>query len=152
MIPPPPHNPNDDSQDEADSAGSLLLSSLLDLETAKKDPYSIWFGTVMLSHVLLDNPQCKEVILKKKLSQEDEEESVSLLHKCIFTVLSAHQQGADVRVILGILCFLATWMYQCPEAIKEFLGEGSNIQFVRLQSIFNCSFYIQLYDSVPRIG
>ena len=99
----------------------------------------------MLSHVLFDNQECKTLILKKKLSEEDDEEHVSLLHKCIFTVLTAHRQGGDVHIILGILCFLSIWLYNCPEAVCEFLAEGSNIQFVCFKS--SCSFF-QLVEQV----
>ncbi len=64
------------------------------------------------------------------MTEEDAQDNVSLIHKCMFTMLSAQQQGQfDVRVSLGILCLIATWLYECPEVVKEFLTEGSNIQF-----------------------
>jgi hypothetical protein len=130
LLPPPGINPNDDNSEIAESGGSLLISSLFDLDTGRKDPWSIWFATVMLSHVLYDNAEAKKLLLNKRIS-EDEEESVPLLHKIVFLVLNASRQNADVMIILGILCLIATWLYECPEAVQEFVSEGSNIQFVR---------------------
>ncbi|KAJ3295360.1 Vesicle-mediated ER to Golgi transport protein [Borealophlyctis nickersoniae] len=57
-------------------------------------------------------------------------EAVSLLHKCMFALVYAHREGADVRVQIGLLCLLATWLYESTEAVKEFLTEGSNVQFL----------------------
>ena len=42
----------------------------------------------------------------------------------------AYRNGSDVRVQLGFLCLLATWMYECPPAVNEFLAEGSNLQML----------------------
>lgn len=131
MLPPPPNNPND-LVESAESAGSLLMHTLLEFKSTRKDPYAVWFASVLLSHVLYGNHQCKTLIINRRVDSESEDEiNVSFLHKCIFTVLSAHQQGADVHVILGVLCLLAVWLFECPEAVREFLSEGSNIQFVR---------------------
>ncbi len=133
MLPPPPNNPNDPVE-ATESAGSLLMHTILEYKSTRKDPYAVWFASVLLSHVLQYNHQCKTLIINRRVDseagEEDDELKVSFLHKCIFTVLSAHQQGADVHVILGILCLLAIWLYECPEAVREFLSEGSNIQFV----------------------
>ncbi len=133
MLPPPPNNPNDEIE-SVESAGSLLMHTLLEYKATRKDPYAVWFASVLLSHVLHGNHEVKTLIINRRVDSdtEDDEINVSFLHKCIFTVLSAHQQGADVHVTLGILCLLAVWLFECPEAVREFLSEGSNIQFVSL--------------------
>ena len=131
MFPPPSNNPNDQQAEIPESPGSLIFSSMLEWETSRKDPYQVWFASVMLSHILNGNKQAKLMVLTQKLEDSDLE-SISLLHKCIFTAMTAHSKGADVRVILGILCFIAIWLHDCPEAVQEFLGEGSNVQFVIL--------------------
>jgi hypothetical protein len=131
LAPPPGINPNDDNSAVAESGGSLLITSLFDLDSGRKDPWSIWFATVMLSHVLHDNIEAKKLLLTQKITEEEEEESVSLLHKIVFLVLNASRQNADVAIILGILSLIATWLYECQEAVEEFVSEGTNIQFVR---------------------
>lgn len=132
LVPPPGINPNDDDSAIAESGGSLLITSLFDLDSGRKDPWSIWFATVMLSHVLHDNIEAKRLLLTQKITGDEEEDSVALLHKVVFLVLNASRQNVDVMIILGILCLLATWLYDCPEAIEEFVSEGTNIQFVSI--------------------
>lgn len=134
LLPPPGVNPNDDEHAVVESGGSLLITALFDLDTGRKDPWSVWFATVMLSHVLNDNIEAKKLLLTKKIV-EDEEESVPLLHKIVFLILNASRQNADVMIILGILCLLATWLNECQEAVEEFVSEGTNIQFVRKDCI-----------------
>ena len=129
LLPPPGINPNDDDSAVSESGGSLLITSLFDLDMGRKDPWSIWFATVMLSHVLLDNQEAKNLLLNKKIT-DDEEEPVSLLHKVVFLVLNATRQNSDVLIIIGILCLISTWLYECQGAVEEFVNEGSNIQFV----------------------
>lgn len=67
---PPPDNPNTPAQDKPQSAGSLILDSLLYWEGARKDPYLVWFASVLLSHVLRKNEQCKELALAVSMSDE----------------------------------------------------------------------------------
>lgn len=51
------------------SAGSLLLSALLEWEDSEADPYVVWFASVILSHILKDNERAKEIA--RKLIVED---------------------------------------------------------------------------------
>ena len=50
----------------------------------------------------------------------------------MFTLLYAQRDDTDVRLTVGILSLLAVWFYDSHKAIKEFLTEGSNVQFVNL--------------------
>ncbi|KAJ3098419.1 Vesicle-mediated ER to Golgi transport protein [Phlyctochytrium planicorne] len=58
------------------------------------------------------------------------DEPISLLHKVMFALSSANKDGADIRIRLGILSLIATWLYECPRAVREYLSEGSNLQFL----------------------
>lgn len=67
---------------------------------------------------------------------------MSLLHKCMYQLLSAARDasgssmgGLDIRVFTGILSFMAVWLYDFPQGVKEFFAEGSNLQFLIEQVI-----------------
>ncbi|KND03311.1 uncharacterized protein SPPG_02358 [Spizellomyces punctatus DAOM BR117] len=131
LTPPPPDNPNAQSTDKPESAGSLLISSILDRDVSRKDPFATWFAATLLSHILHGNSQCQQWALATKL--DDDEESISLLHRCMFALFNASSEGSDVRISIGILSLLCIWVHECPEAVKELLTEGSNIQFLVAQ-------------------
>ena len=48
----------------------------------------------------------------------------------MFALVYANREGADIRVQIGLLSLMCTWLYESPDAVKEFLTEGSNVQFV----------------------
>ncbi|KAJ3417304.1 Vesicle-mediated ER to Golgi transport protein [Chytridiales sp. JEL 0842] len=133
LTPPPPDNPNEEQQEQPQSPGSLLISTVLKWEEARRDPYQIWFATVMLSHIVNGNAKCQELALNVRIDDEGDE-PISLLHKVMFALLFAHKDNADVRIIVGMMTFIATWMDGSVKAVKEFLTEGSNLQFVVNQS------------------
>ncbi|KAI8848660.1 p115 like vesicle tethering protein [Chytridium lagenaria] len=113
-------NPNDEAGEQPQSPGSLIVSSILEWETSRKDPYKIWFATVMLSHILRDNLRCKELALGVRFMDDD----------VMFVLLSANKDSADIRIRVGILSLLATWLLDCHRAVREYLSEGSNLQFL----------------------
>ncbi|KAI8923994.1 p115 like vesicle tethering protein [Entophlyctis helioformis] len=128
LIPPPPDNPNAASSEAVVTPGSLLVQALLDLEESRKDSFKGWFASTALMHLLRDNHGAKEMAVSVKF--EEGEEHISLLHKVMYTLLYAHREGAHLRVIVGLMSLLAMWLFDCPKAVKEFLGEGSNMQFL----------------------
>ncbi|KAJ3051862.1 hypothetical protein HK097_007134 [Rhizophlyctis rosea] len=48
----------------------------------------------------------------------------------MFALVYANREGADIRVQIGLLSLMCTWLYESPDAVKEFLTEGSNVQFL----------------------
>ncbi|TPX37537.1 hypothetical protein SmJEL517_g00638 [Synchytrium microbalum] len=128
LTPPPQDNPNSQLADKPASVGSLLLAALFDWDTSAKDPFRCWFAAMMLSQIIRRNPKSQEMALAIKFNEASGDESISLLHRCTYSLLMAHRNGADVRVQVGFLCLLAIWMYECPPAVNEFLAEGSNLQ------------------------
>ncbi|KAJ3060158.1 hypothetical protein HDU98_003840 [Podochytrium sp. JEL0797] len=127
LTPPPFDNPHDE---QPQSPGSLLIKSVLDWKSSKVDPYRTWFAAVLLSHIVAENPKCQEMALSVKLDDSDSDEPISLLHKVMYALLIASRESADNRVILGILSLIATWLFASSHAVKEFLSEGSNLQFL----------------------
>ncbi|CAG8781212.1 3566_t:CDS:2, partial [Acaulospora morrowiae] len=60
LTPPPDDNLNPASA-KPQSAGSLLLSALLEWEDSEADPYVVWFASVIFSHILMNNERSKEM-------------------------------------------------------------------------------------------
>ncbi|KAJ3246039.1 hypothetical protein HDU78_008047 [Chytriomyces hyalinus] len=127
-LTPPPFDST--SNEQIESPGSLMISSVLDWKASKADPYRAWFATNLLSHIVSENPRCQEMALSVKMDDSDSAEPISLLHKLMYALLVGCREGADIRVILGILALLATWLFGSSQAVKEFLSEGSNLQFL----------------------
>ncbi|KAJ3027203.1 UNVERIFIED_CONTAM: hypothetical protein HDU68_004253 [Siphonaria sp. JEL0065] len=127
LTPPPFDNPNDE---QPQSPGSLLIKYVLDWKSSKLDPYRTWFATVLLSHIVSENPKCQEVALSVKIDDSDSDEPISLLHKVMYALLTASRESADIRVLLGTLSLIGTWLFASSHAVKEFLSEGSNLQFL----------------------
>ncbi|KAI8805038.1 p115 like vesicle tethering protein [Cladochytrium replicatum] len=130
LTPPPPDNPNSQLEEKPESPGSLLIAALLGAESARVDPYRVWFAAVMLSHILRNNPHTQVIVLEHKFDEEGDDEPISLLHKCMYASLMASREGADIRVQIGFISLVATWLYDCPRAVKEFLSEAANLQFL----------------------
>lgn len=128
LMPPPEDNPNDDLNDKPQTPGTIILSSLLEWNTTRKDPYKTWFAAVLLSHILMKNEQCKLMALKLNLYEYDEQ--ISLLHKCMYSYITATKENVDVRVLIGFLCLLVVWLYDCPKAVSEFLKEDAHISIL----------------------
>ncbi|EGF77134.1 hypothetical protein BATDEDRAFT_36121 [Batrachochytrium dendrobatidis JAM81] len=128
FVPPPADNPNSNALDLPVSPGSLLISSILDLDESRKDSFISWFATSIFQHLIRDNRQSKQTAALIKF--EEGEEHISLLHKCMYTLLCASRNGVHLRVQIGLWTLLAQWLYDCPRAVKEFLTEGSNMQFL----------------------
>jgi hypothetical protein len=128
LMPPPEDNPNDEINDKPQTPGTIILSSLLEWNTTRKDPYKTWFAAVLLSHILMKNEQCKLMALKLNLYEYDEQ--ISLLHKCMYSYITATKENVDVRVLIGFLCLIAVWLYDCPKAVSEFLKEDAHISIL----------------------
>jgi hypothetical protein len=107
---------------------SVVIKALLDWDaaTSRKDPYTVWFASVIMSAVVEGNEEVKGLVLGI------EEDGVGLLHRVMYQLGVSVRDGSgpDVRVLIGLLCFLATWLFEYPRGVGEFFVEGSNLQFV----------------------
>ncbi|KAL1923427.1 uncharacterized protein VTP21DRAFT_8407 [Calcarisporiella thermophila] len=132
LTPPPEDNPNTDLAGRPFSAGSLVLNALVDWERSLKDPYICWFASVILSHVLRDNDQCKTIAAAITLGDPDHgEEPVPLVHAISASLMMASRDNAaDLRVQIAYLSLLITWLFNSPSSVKQFLSEGVHVQFL----------------------
>jgi hypothetical protein len=132
LTPPPDDNPNSEGVlgDRPQSAGSLLLDGVLYWEAGRKDPFRVWFACTLLMHVLRKNIACKEMLLHVNLHDESLDVSIPLIHKIMYLLTMAIREGLDVRVQIGYLCLLSSWLYDFPKGVMGFLAEGSNLQYL----------------------
>ncbi|KAJ3326604.1 hypothetical protein HDU91_004603, partial [Kappamyces sp. JEL0680] len=114
--------------------GRLLLSTLLDLELSRKDPYRTVFSTSILATALLDNPHAKDVVLASGF--EEHGERISLLNKICYSLLCAQRDNFDPKIQIGLLSLLSVWLFDHARSVKEFLGEGSNVQYVGRRGVY----------------
>ncbi|CAG8438332.1 4785_t:CDS:10 [Ambispora gerdemannii] len=132
LTPPPDLNPDPDILiAKSQSAGTLLLSAILEWEESAADPYVVWFASVIFSHILKNNERAKEYArLIDTGDVENDEEAVSLLHAIAGNLMIATRNNADVRVLIGYLCLLCVWLWDSPKSVRDFLSEGSHLQIL----------------------
>jgi intracellular protein transport protein USO1 len=93
------------------------------------DPYQQWFAAVLLMHLLFDNTETKQSALKVTEGDADSgEEVVTFLQSIASNVVAGVQHVENERALLGYLMLLIIWLFEDPEAVNDFLGEGSNVQ------------------------
>ncbi|KAL1411603.1 Vesicle-mediated ER to Golgi transport protein [Vanrija albida] len=153
MIAPPQDNPNANYPDEPQSAGSIILSGLLDLHTSDGhfDPYRPLFSCLLLSHLLRNSEHAKklarDVSFPSGDGDEDSDDRVSLVQLVVGNLImasraqeeaanrqakgdpgSASEEEDWTRVMVGYLVLLCSWLWDSPKTVKEFLSESGNLQ------------------------
>ena len=109
-----------------DTIGKLIYEGLLDLGRSRKDIYLCIFSCKVLSSSIFENLSAKDIILAKEF--EEHGEKVSLLNRICFSLLNGG--GLDSKIQASFLILLTSWLFDHPNSVKEFLSEGSNVQFV----------------------
>ena len=108
-----------------------ILTILLQGEqgTQLADPYRRWISAVLLFHLLHDDYAAKSIA--QEIAEGDAEvgeEMVTCIQSLSGSMISGIQSGADDKVSVGYLMVLSSWLYESPDAVNDFLGEGSNVQ------------------------
>ncbi|CAO3597206.1 unnamed protein product [Absidia cylindrospora] len=132
MKMPPIDIENTDYNDKPCSAGSLLLDAIENWELSICDPYKAWFACAILSHIINNNTQAKQVAGSIQFGDEEHgEEPVSLLHHIVSQLLmSTKSTAASSRIPTAYLCLLCVWLYDSPESVSLFLSESTHVQFL----------------------
>jgi hypothetical protein len=118
-----------------------VFSGLFDMVDARRDPYRSWFACMSVSYILHDESESKNILVDFKYSDTDDpgtslsvflilDDAIFFLHRIAFTLVNAAKESYDIRIVVGYLTLLCTWLYECPNAVALFLSEGSNVQFV----------------------
>ena len=93
------------------------------------DPYRHWIAAVLLFHLLYDDYDSKHLAMD--IADGDAakgEEVVTFIQALSGNLITGNQRYNDDRISIGYLMVLCGWLYEDPDAVNDFLGEGSNIQ------------------------
>ena len=90
------------------------------------DPYQIWMASALMFHLLYDESDTKAIALTVSEGNVGEgEEVISSVQNIASRLISGFQQQADERILVGYLMLLCGWLFEDPDAVNDFLGEGS---------------------------
>ena len=111
---------------EADNVLTILLEGNVG-RTA--DPYRHWVAAVILFHLLYEDFDAKRLAMEITAGDASNgEEVVTCIQSLTENLVVGAQRGCDDRVSIAYLMVLCGWLYEDPDAVNDFLGEGSNIQ------------------------
>lgn len=107
----------------------LTVLSELPAERSTSDPYQQWMAAVLLMHLLLEEPETKTMAMNVSEGDSDSgEEVVTFIQTIATNIITGAQRPEDERALLGYLMLLCLWLFEEPDAVNDFLGEGSNVQ------------------------
>ncbi len=111
-------------EDEIPNILTVLISPP-DLR-ATPDPYQIWMASVLMFHLLYEESDAKAIALAVSEGNAGEgEEVITFVQSVASNLISGYQQQDDERILVGYLMLLCGWLFEDPEAVNDFLGEGS---------------------------
>ncbi|KAJ2643664.1 Vesicle-mediated ER to Golgi transport protein, partial [Coemansia sp. RSA 1285] len=131
-LTPPGDADNVTEPEQHQSAGSLVVSVLLDWsEASREDVWRVWFASLLLSTIVYGNHECKEQALKISLGDESKgEDIIPLINELMSQARQATQQGVDVRVSVSLLSLICVWLVSFPKGVSAVLEESSNVAFL----------------------
>ena len=115
------------TEHEANNILTILLEGGVPARSA--DPYRHWVAAVLLFHLIYDDYEAKS--LARDIAEGDAakgEEVVTCIQVLSGNLIMSVQGGDDDRIGVGYLMVLSGWLYEDPDAVNDFLDEGSNVQ------------------------
>lgn len=116
----------------ADETANVLTTLLqpLDVQTTN-DPYRYWFAAVILFHLIYEDSNLKSLAMKVTEGDASEgEEVVTCIQTLTGNLIIGIQKEVDARVLIAFLMLLCGWLFEDPDGVNDFLGEGSNLQIL----------------------
>lgn len=102
------------------------------------DPYQSWLASVLLFHLLFEDTETKALAMKVTEGDESSgEEVITCIQSITGNLITSMQRNDDKRIAVGYLMLLCGWLFEDPDAVNDFLGEGSSIQSL-IQEINQC--------------
>ncbi|KAK6355412.1 hypothetical protein TWF696_004513 [Orbilia brochopaga] len=116
-----------------------IFNALIELDSdSRADPYRTWLSGAIFMTLIFDNREAQDVAMQLTSGDtESGEEVVTAIQTLSTNLVSALQYGLDSRISLTFLMILCVWLYDNPEAVNDFLNEGSTIE--NLLAIINQS-------------
>lgn len=114
----------------ADETGNVLTTLLQPLEgRVSGDPYRYWFAAALMFHLIFEDHEAKQRAMKvAEGDASNGEEVVTCIQTVTANLITGIQKNADERILVGYLMLLCGWLFEDPDAVNDFLGEGSNVQ------------------------
>jgi len=114
----------------ADETANVLTTLLQPLDgSVSSDPYRLWFAAILLFHLIFDNSEAKGLAMSVADGDASNgEEVVTCIQMVAANLVIGVQRSVDERILIGYLMILCGWLFEDPEGVNDFLGEGSNIQ------------------------
>lgn len=108
-----------------------ILSVLLEIPEprANADPYRKWMASVLMFHLVFEDPEAKAIAMKvTEGDAESGEEVITCVQAIVGNLITGMQRGDDERISSGYLMLLCGWLFEDPDVVNDFLVEGSSIQ------------------------
>jgi hypothetical protein len=113
----------------ADETANVLTTLLRPTNgSTAADPYRYWFAAVILYHLICEDGETKSMAMSVSEGDASTGEEVVTCIQTISANLIDGLQKDDERVLVGYLMLLCGWLFEDPDAVNDFLGEGSNVQ------------------------
>ena len=114
----------------ADETANVLTTLLRSPTTSPaSDPYRNWFASVIMFHLVNENPKAKALVMAvTEGDEENGEEVVTSIQTIAAHLMSSVHRGDDERIVIGYLMLLLCWLFEDLDGVNDFLGEGSNLQ------------------------
>ena len=114
-------------KDEIPNIMSVLLAPPESRGNA--DPYQTWIASVLMFHLVFEDPEAKAMAMKvTEGDAESGEEVITCVQTIVGHLITGMQRGDDERISVGYLMLLCGWLFEDPDVVNDFLGEGSSIQ------------------------
>lgn len=113
-----------------DETANVLTALLRPVDGSdSSDPYRYWLAAVLLFHLIFDDAEAKNLAMNVTEGDASKgEEVVTCIQSIAANLIVGIQQGRDDRVLVAYLMLLCGWLFEDPDAVNDFLGEGSNVQ------------------------
>jgi hypothetical protein len=114
----------------ADETANVLTTLLQPLDSqVSGDPYRYWFAAVILFHLIFEDADAKALAMSVAEGDASSgEEVVTCIQTLTENLIIGIQKDFDERVLVAYLMLLSGWLFEDPDGVNDFLGEGSNLQ------------------------
>jgi hypothetical protein len=114
----------------SDETANVLTILLQPLDSqVSGDPYRYWFAAVILFHLIFEDSNAKALAMSvAEGDASNGEEVVTCIQTLTENLIIGIQKDFDERVLIAYLMLLCGWLFEDPDGVNDFLGEGSNLQ------------------------
>ncbi|CAF4527141.1 unnamed protein product [Rotaria sp. Silwood1] len=112
----------------ANATNQYTLGHLLIIGYLSKDIVASWCASIALTHLIIDNQQLKEAILKVVLTIDQSQSNAKTLMEISIDLLENPSSSFHTRI--STLIFLCTWLANCQLAVQTFLSIQNSISYL----------------------